>query len=228
MEEESLIEKFDMLKKIEENVEFSDRFSDEEFDILKLYAKDKNYIIRSEVARILVNSTCPRDESILLKLSRDKKHLVRAEACDSLSVSMSKNAIKVLINALRKEKSGMVRAYAIHSLGCISKKLKLEKEIKSLIKQVLKKESSNLVKISAYKVLYSLNDNDREYLYHLIRKLKSKKYQNRCAVINCLDEILNQGNKETYEIIKETLLSHLEIEKNPLVISLIDNILKKL
>lgn len=226
MEEESLKEKFDMLKKIEDNVEFSDRFSDEEFNILELYSKEKNFIIRSEVARILVNSTCNRDERILLKLSRDKKSLVRAEACDSLSISKSKRAVDILVRTLKKDQSGMVRAYAIHSLGNISKRLHIEMDIKDIIKKVLRKEKSNLVKISAFKVLYSLKD--EENFSFLINKLNSKKYQNRCAVVNCLEEISNEGNREINSIIKETLLSHREVEKNDLVVSIIENLLEKL
>lgn len=226
MEEESLKEKFEMLKKIEDNVEFNDRFSDEEFSILELFSKEKDFIIRSEVARILVNSTCERDENILLKLSKDKNSLVRAEACDSLSISRSKNAAKVLVNTLKKDQSGMVRAYAIHSLGSISKKLHNEGDIKNLIKKILKKEKSNLAKISAFKVLYCLED--KENLSFLINRVNAKKYQNRCAVINCLEEISDEGDKEINEIIKETLLSHLEVEKNEVVISIIENLLKKL
>ncbi|MCL2322609.1 MAG: HEAT repeat domain-containing protein [Oscillospiraceae bacterium] len=226
MEEESIIEKLDMLKKIEENVEYSDKFSDEEYNILESYSRDKDYIIRAKVAKILVNSTCPKDESILFKLSRDKKYLVRAEACDSLSVSTSFKAFDMLKRTLKKEKSGMVRAYAIHSLGSISKKLDVECEIKPIIKQLLKKEKSNLVKISSYKVLYSFGD--KECLYYLINKLESKKYQNRCAVVNCLDEIVCQKDRAIDKIIEEALIKHLEIEKNELVISTIDKILKKL
>lgn len=226
MEEESLKEKFDMLRKIEDNVEFNDRFSDEEFSILELYSKEKNYIIRSEVARILVNSTCKRDEMILLKLSRDKNSLVRAEACDSLSISRSKRVAEVLVRTLKKDQSGMVRAYAIHSLGNISKRLHIEMDIKHEIKQMLRKEKSNLVKISAFKVLYSLED--KESFSFLINKLKAKKYQNRCAVINCLEEISSEGNREINDIIRATLISHLEIEKNEKVVSIIENLLEKL
>ena len=68
----------------------------------------------------------------------------------------------------------------------------------------------------------------KENLSLLINKLNAKKYQNRCAVVNCLEEISVEGDREINDIIKETLLSHLEVEKNEVVISIIENLLKKL
>lgn len=215
-------EKLFILNGIEKDIPNKSEFSDDELNILYKFSEDENSNIRASVARILIDFTEERGENILIKLARDKDEIVRAEACDSLRVSKSKYTYNLLISRVNVDDDEIVRGYSVSSIGEISLRLGLEENTIIFLKKYLFKEKSVFVKINIFKVLYILGE--RDYLNEIIKLIDTKVYQNRCAIVNCLEEILNEDN---FKIIYKVLCIRKNKEESYAVISTI-NKLKKL
>ncbi len=193
-------EKYELLRKIEDGVPKSDKFSDSELAILEEFSKDKDSCIRSEVARLLVNSTENRGERILIRLTEDKDALVRTEACDSLSSSYSEETFDLLMRRAKSDDNGMVRGYAVFSLGDLAFKLDLVEKATEFLEEQIVKERVVFPKISIYQVLYSLGK--KEHIHSLVAGLNARVYQNRCATVHCLEDILDVDN---FRLIRQAL-----------------------
>ena len=213
--------KYSVLIEIDSNIESSLTFSKEEIEILEKYSNDEDENIRSEVARILVNFTEERGENILKKLATDKKSIVRAEACDSLNQSKSISTYQILKNIAKLDKNGIVRGYAINSLGKMAKEIDIIDDTKEFLVECLEVEKVVFTKINIYKALY--NFGEQKYLFLLIAKLKTSRYQNRCATINSLEEIMNDTN---YNIIRMKLLELEQVESVYAVTTSIGRVLR--
>lgn len=218
-----LIKKEEILKNIEDNISNTLKFSKEELEILNMYSEDSDEFIRCKVAEILIDFTNEQGENILKKLVKDKSSVVRIEACDSLSPSSSFETVELLKEVIESDKNGLVRGYAINSLGEIAVRLNIIDEIDVFLKKYLVKERVIVAKINLYKVLYSFGN--EEYLILLLNLLSTKRYQNRCSVVNCLVEVINENNKE---FIKEHLITHKESETAFAVNSIIERALSEL
>lgn len=212
-------EKLYLLSKIENDIPNKSEFSEDELNILYKFSSDENSNIRSYVARILVDFTEEKGENILIKLTNDKDELVRAEACDSLKESKSKCTYDLLANKARFDNDEIVRGYSINSLGEISLRLGLEKDTIDFLKTYLLKEESVFIKINIFNALYILGN--KEYLKEMIEILDTQIYQNRCAIINCLKEIVDKDN---FKIIYEALCIRESKENSYAVISAINNL----
>ena len=175
---------------------------------------------RAMVAKLLVNSETKKSEEILLRLVRDKDSLVRTEACDSLCFSRSDSTYDILKKVARKDKNGMVRGYAIMSLYDIATQINREAELNELLQKRLLCEKVVFTRISIFTQLYKLG-NDK-YLEELIALIKTSRYQNRCAVVNSLDEIIDDSNRQK---IIDALSEQRKRDKSFAVISTIDKIL---
>lgn len=178
---------------------------------------------RGLVARILVNSKSKEGEKILQRLARDRDLFVRMEACDSLCIGKSLNTYELLKKISEKDKNGLVRGYAISSLGDVAIVLNRQKDLTEFLEDILLKEKVEFVQINIYTVLYNLGK--EEYLKNLLLVLNTKRYQNRCAVARCLSEILNDSNRE---VIIGALLKQKEIDKSQEVISVIEEELEEI
>lgn len=110
-----------------------------------------------------------------------------------------------------------MRGYAISSLGDVAIVLNRQKDLTEFLEDILLKEKVEFVQINIYIVLYNLGK--EEYLKNLLLVLNTKRYQNRCAVVRCLSEILNDSNRE---VIIGALLKQKEIDKSQEVISVIE------
>ena len=179
--------------------------------------------VRSRVAAVLANFTEERGEKILTDLTRDKEYLVRVEACDSLSHSKSLVTYDLLMKRAKQDQNGMVRGYAISSLSQIASALHKEQELITFLIQRLLDENVMFTKINIYKTLYDMGE--YKYLDCLLSCLNTKVYQNRCAVVHLLNEIIDVDN---YENIVKALKERKEVEKTIAVISAINELLAKI
>ena len=164
-----------------------------------------------------------KGEEILLRLTNDKEWLVRADACDSLGISESVTTYNILKKIAKKDTSGYVRGYAIISLGDIAVKIHKENELIKFLEEMLMHEKTEFTKINIYTVLYNLGQ--KEYFDKLLSMTNSKKYSNKCAVVNSLKDIANESNRD---MIINILLEYKEKETARSVIYTIDDAIKKI
>ena len=215
-------EKEKILRQIEEK-SYEEELDENDYSILNKLSYDKEVFIRDLVAVILVESSDEKGEEILLRLTNDKEWLVRADGCDSLCISESVTTYNLLKKIAKKDTSGYVRGYAILSLGDIADKINKEDELLEYLEDRLKHEKVEFTKINIYAVLYNLGR--KEYFDNLVSMLNSKKYLNRGSVVNILNYIANEDNRD---MIINILLEYKEKETARSVIYTIDDAIKKI
>lgn len=215
-------EKIEILDNLECRL-YDNDITEKDFGILDSMSYDKDNYIRSIVAQILVDLEDKRGEDILIRLARDSDSLVRVEACDSLCISESITTYNFLKDIVMKDRNGMVRGYAVMSLGDISLKINKNNDLTVFLENILVNEKVIFTRINIYTVLYNIGN--EEYLTELLSMINTRRYQNRCSVVNCLGDIINDSNKE---LIVKTLLQKKKNEKSIAVISTIDNMLNEL
>ena len=157
------------------------------------------------------------------RLAHDNDLFVRMEACDSLCNGKSLKTYKLLKNIGEKDTSGLVRGYAIASLGDVAIEINQQHDLIEFLKCRLLNEKVEFARIYIFSVLYSLGI--EEYLANLLSMLNSKRYQNRQTVVENLSEIVNDSNKE---VIRTTLIEHKKIETKCSVISEINEVLEQI
>lgn len=214
--------KYELLTNLKNNI-YKTGINESNFEILNKFSFDNEDYIRAYVAEILVNFSNKEGEDILLRLACDDSSFVRTEACDSLCISESPNTYNFLKIIAKKDINGIVRGYAICSLGDIGIKLKKHDDLIPFLENILVKEKVVFTKINIYTVLYKLGKT--EYFNNLLTLIDTKRYQNRCSVINCLYEISNEDNKEQ---ILNALNERKKKEKSIAVISTIDDVYKEI
>ena len=79
------------------------------------FSKDKDPLVRSSAASLLINFENKAAKKALLGLAGDKKAMVRCEAYDSLSVFQRKDVEKFLKKAVEEEENELALSYAIMS-----------------------------------------------------------------------------------------------------------------
>lgn len=215
-------EKEKILRQIEEK-SYEEELDENDYSILNKLSYDKEVFIRDLVAVILVESSDEKGEEILLRLTNDKEWLVRADACDSLCISESVTTYNLLKKIAKKDTSGYVRGYAILSLGDIADKINKEDELLEYLEDRLKHEKVQFTKIDIYAVLYNLGR--KEYFDNLVSMLNSKKYLNRGSVVNILNYIANEDNRD---MIIKVLLEHKKKETAMSVIYTINDVIKEI
>ena len=215
-------EKEKILRQIEEK-SYEEELDENDYSILNKLSYDKEVFIRDLVAVILVESSDEKGEEILLRLTNDKEWLVRADACDSLCISESVTTYNLLKKIAKKDTSGYVRGYAILSLGDIADKINKEDELLEYLEDRLKHEKVEFTKINIYAVLYNLGR--KEYFDNLVSMLNSKKYLNRGSVVNILNYIANEDNRD---MIIKVLLEHKKKETAMSVIYTINDVIKEI
>ncbi|PJI10299.1 HEAT repeat domain-containing protein [Clostridium sp. CT7] len=211
------------LNKIDE-IENRSKFNKIDFEVLEKFSHDINDEVRSKVAEVLIFTDNKQGEEILIDLLDDKDELVRTNACDSLCISKSENVIKLLKNKILRDKSNLVRGYAVASLVdiVIAMDYKIE-DMKMFFINVLLREKDNWVKIDVYRGLYMLGD--ERYLNKLINILNDRNYRNRCSVVNILGALIC---KENFNVITSALENKFQVEKSEAVKSSIEDIVTKL
>ena len=215
-------EKISLLLDLEEK-SYEEELDERDYSILDKLSYDKDVFIRDRVAEILVESSDEKGEEILLRLTNDNDWLVRADACDSLCISESVTTYNLLKKMAKKDTSGYVRGYAILSLGDIADKINKEDELLEYLEDRLKHEKVQFTKINIYAVLYNLGR--KEYFDNLVSMLNSKKYLNRGSVVNILNYIANEDNRD---MIIKVLLEHKKKETAMSVVYTINDVIKEI
>ena len=215
-------EKEKILRQIEEK-SYEEELDENDYSILNKLSYDKEVFIRDLVAVILVESSDEKGEEILLRLTNDKEWLLRADDCNSLCISESVTTYNLLKKIAKKDTSGYVRGYAILSLGDIADKINKEDELLEYLEDRLKHEKVQFTKIDIYAVLYNLGR--KEYFDNLVSMLNSKKYLNRGSVVNILNYIANEDNRD---MIIKVLLEHKKKETAMSVVYTINDVIKEI
>ena len=109
------------------------------------------------------------------------------------------------------------------SVGDIADKINKEDELLEYLEDRLKHEKVQFTKINICTVLYNLGQ--KEYFDKLLSMTNSKKYSNKCAVVNSLKDIANESNRD---MIISILLEYKEKETARSVIYTIDDAIKKI
>ncbi|MCL2048654.1 MAG: HEAT repeat domain-containing protein [Defluviitaleaceae bacterium] len=205
-----------------ERIEADTISTTESLSILESYANDEDSYIRSVAAKILIDfADMEQGERLLRILINDSDYLVRTEAADSLSCSNSMEVVDLLKKHAKTDKTGMVRGYAIVSLGDIAQRLGIQKDISEFLTPLIHKETVIFTQINLAEALYRLN-NDEKHLKKLLAYLDTRIYQNRCAVINSLSPLIGEHNKA---LIVGAVVLRKKVESVYAVLSAIDEFL---
>lgn len=211
--------------------------NDKAFEILDLIA-DKNNInssdkkmliqlskhddseIRAYVAELLVLANGSEIEAVLIDMCSDKDELVRVNACDSLSAFATIDAYNQLVSCALDDISPLVKNYALLSIIDMMNYIEIDKnELKSLFLNISQKEGVS-ISATCFKGLYVLGC--EEYLKNIIDLVETKNYQDRCAIINILGDIMTNDNNT---FILSVLKKLKNVEKSEAVNSTIGRII---
>lgn len=194
-------EKYDLLEKIEKNIE-ERNFNEYELQVLDKLSWDEENGIREKVAEMLIHSDTDKGVKILLRLTGDNDSSVRAEACDSLCIGKTLVEYETLKKIAQIDKADNVRGYAIRSLEDVARRLHKENELVEFLEGKIKNKEKPFIKICIYTSLYVIGKEN--YLYNLLEMINEKNYINRISVINSLDYIASENNKdEILRVLKE-------------------------
>lgn len=199
--------KIDMLIELENKSKLTDKQLKEIIEM----SNDPHFLVRSQVATLLVNFKNDISKEILLRLSCDENALVRVEAYDSLSVFNYDDVEICLREAIQKEKNKLACCYAILSwadvVAALGKKTTENLSLITEIKNSSRIKQSEHCLLSCSYAIYILGIN--KSMDDIIAFLNSSNYQVRCAAISILKCIANNDNKE---IIRKALIRTLKTE----------------
>ncbi len=199
-------EKIQYISSLEESISLGDS----DFSNLVELAEDEDSEVRYRVAELLALFPSEESERLLVAMCNDTDYMVRVSACDSLAFSKSIETLKILFKAA-KDKRFLVRGYAILSIGDIQNNIGINSNgTIDFLKQLFQKESSEWVRIAISHSLYHLG----EYSFgdYLLEKLNSRYYQNRCAVLNSLDQLYDNNMIHNMPGLLPILTKRFEIE----------------
>lgn len=194
----------------------------DDIELLLKLSKSDDSEIRAYVAELLVLGIGHESEKVLIDMCMDDDELVRVNACDSLSAFATVDVYHNLVNCALNDKSILVRNYALLSLTDIINSVDVDKnKIKNLFLDVSKNKEVAVL-AACFKGLYILGE--KEYLEKLLDLVATPNYQDKCAVINTLGDILTIENNDC--IISE-LKKIMKSETSEAVRSTIDRIIRE-
>lgn len=194
----------------------------DDISLLIQLSKHNDPEIRSYVAELLVLANDSKAENALINLCNDKDELVRVNACDSLSAFATVDTYKQLVNCILNDSSLLVKNYAILSLVDIMNYIEIDRdELKNLFLNISREDEIS-ISAACFKGLYVLGY--KEYFKNIIDLAVAKNYQDRCAVVNILGDIITKDNNQ---IILSALKDLKKMEKSEAVNSTIDRIINE-
>lgn len=206
------------------SIENQDELSLSDQNFILTCGDDSDSEIRCRACELLAKFPSLKSEEFLLARLTDKDSLVRAEACDSISFSCSKSTLKELLR-ITNDKAVLVRGYAVLSAADVQRNLK---ESSTYTVQFLKnmelREKSRWVKIALCSALISLGCG--EYQSKLIEFIDDKRYQNRCAALTRIRELISLGMLDDLPTVERALLARKEKESARSVLDSIDKTIK--
>lgn len=207
-----------------ENMDKQEKYSEQDILMLIELTRSDEEEIRARVAELLGFGFSDLAETALIKLLDDEDELVRVNACDSLCNSKNIFVYSRLKDIVLQDTSFLVKNYALLSMVDIAiNVISIKDECSEFLITIIQKDYDELIKISSYRGLYLLGK--REYFADLIRELQGEVYQNRCATVNMLEEIINSENREA---IRASLVDLRKRETSSAVLSSIDRVLANL
>lgn len=169
----------------------SEMLSDESIENL---ARNKSTDVRIEAARALADNAFNRvTVDTLCRLAKDEDPLVRLEAVDSLAVFSCRESFEMMQSALL-DPDWLVRAYAAYGVAVIGKSIKPD-HAKKILLHAEAKEAEPRTRAGIYEGLYILGQENA--LEKLMGLFSLDDYRLQCAVLNALDEVLNDQNQST-------------------------------
>lgn len=198
--------------------------SEDDLSYLYELSHDLEPLIREMTASLLVMCSNEKAKKLLLTLSKDDNADVRTEAYDSLSVFPCDDVFLFLTEAINEEKDDLARCYATLSWAEVSKALQKDNEywISWMTDKRSNSHSEQYMLCSSY-ALYLLGQKNE--LYDILNFLNSSEYHTRCMTISLLEEIVSVSNKYA---IREALVQLLSSEKNRVVYSYADKLIKSI
>ena len=215
------------------------------------FSKDKDSLVRSSAASLLINFENKAAKKALLELACDKKAMVRCEAYDSLSVFHRKDVEKFLKKAVEEEKNELALSYAIMSWADVAaargKKVEEKRGYATHLQRIMQSQRGysqsasllannrvaalqfdsvkkwNQCSLSCFYAEYVLGR--KSAIEGIIYYLEVPDYQLRCGAINLLELLAEDENRE---LIRESLEKVLEHEETATVKSAAEKLLKKL
>ena len=180
-----------LILKLEESLE-KDEILLSETELIELsYHRDCYIRNRCCLAFLLMPQVVAKNN--LLRLLNDRSPLVRMEAGECLSDFFDdEDVCSALLDAFLKEKHQVTRGVLVSSLLSVGYK---KTNIIEIVEKAIQTEHCYFVKVSCYRCFHLLCN--RDTLQQIINCFSSKIYQTRCAVVNALDEILDEENAKT-------------------------------
>lgn len=178
----------------------SSRYEDESpllptcgYDLVHQFANHESAFIRAATAKCLVWDKGEDALRILCNLAEDNDPTVRVEAVDSLCEYCDQDSLIVLRRSLQ-DIDELVRVYAATGFAHIS--IELGQELSTAaqtLKDCLRYEESNLVRVGLLEGLYILGDKDA--IRELFDAFDCNDYHTQCFVLHALTEVLNTHNQ---------------------------------
>lgn len=191
------------------------------------FSKDKDPLVRSSAASLLINFENKAAKKALLGLAGDKKAMVRCEAYDSLSVFQRKDVEKFLKKAVEEEENELALSYAIMSWADVAaargKNVEEKRSYATHLQRIMQIKKWNQCSMSCFYAEYVLGR--KSAIEGIIYYLEGADYRLRCGAINLLGLLAEDENRE---LIKESLEKRLEYEETAAVMSAAEKLLKKL
>lgn len=182
--------------------------------------------LRYFFAENLINAEPKESWHLLQVLTDDPDFLVRAEACQSLSVNSSKQSFDLLKKICCGDPNEVVRAYAIVSLGLILNEQTTDSihEVVDALTLLKEKDNSLRVQLALCETLYRVCPNE-EYIKEIVKCFDNPDYTIRCSALNHLEGMITGQNKER---IKRHILQLQDVEDSQAVLSVIARLKKDL
>lgn len=193
-----------------ESLENSENFSAQQLQYLKRFSYDPNAMVRARVAAILVGVGGMFGQTILIRLTNDKKAFVRVEAYDSLCAYPTVEVQAILYEAILHEIDSLARNYAILSWVDVSLVLpgfdECHLKYCEIVQRLKNNEQDSSCKVAYCYALAKFGD--LTALNELMRYLEHPDYRIRCSVLSCLREVQCDNQwPQIYKILLEKLES---------------------
>lgn len=170
------------------------KLDENDVNMLLQLSQSREPEIRAYTAELLVKANDDKAEKILIDMCEDEDELVRVNACDSLCAFASAETYERLAKSFLTDRSLLVKRYALLSIIDIMNDIKIDREkLKSFFISNVNTEDLGIC-AACFKGLYLMGE--EKYLDRLLNLTKSENYQDRCMVLNILEDIITEKNKE--------------------------------
>jgi len=167
------------------------------FIIMEKHINCRYMLVRNHIAETLMDYSSKQSFDMLIKLLSDKDRIVRASACESLSIYPNIETLNILLSVISNDRSSLVRKYAASSILSILQKQNQKDTVKTDFFKY-GNEKSIPTRISYFMVLYYLGE--EKFLDSILGYINHKNYINRINVINALIQILTLQNHQRIKV----------------------------